>query len=169
MSETHVLNPDDSGWDLPEPFILPVTVAADDIDEFDHANNSVYLKWADRTAWAHWEADGYTRQDCRDLDRGMAILRTEADYLGHCRKGEEIACAVWIARSDGKLRAERWYQFRRLSDGETVFRAVTRLVCFQLSTGRPARMVEGFARHYGKPDESLSQAADALDARLKRG
>ena len=169
MSETHVLNPEDAGWDLPRPFILPVTVKTEDIDDFDHANNSVYLRWADQTAWAHWEADGYTHRNCRDLDRGMAILRTEADYLGHCRKDEAIACAVWIARSDGRLRAERWYQFRRVSDGETVFRAVTKLVCFQLSTGRPARMVDSFARHYGKPAEDLSQAADALDARLKRG
>ncbi|CAM9986493.1 unnamed protein product, partial [Chrysoparadoxa australica] len=160
---------EDDGWDLPRPFLLPVTVRAEDIDDFDHANNSVYLRWADQNAWAHWAADGFQPEDCRTEDRGMAILRTEADYLGHCRLGDDIACAVWIARSDGKLRAERWYQYRRISDGETVFRAVTRLVCFQLSTGRPARMSASFAKHYAKPDLDLSAAADALDARLKRG
>lgn len=168
MSEQGVLNPEDAGWDLPRPFILPVTVQAEDIDAFDHANNSVYLRWADQTAWAHWAADGFEPDDCRSEDRGMAILRTEADYLGHCRLGDEIACAVWIARSDGKLRSERWYQYRRVCDGETVFRAVTRLVCFQLSTGRPARMTTSFARHYAKPAADLSAAADTLDARLKR-
>jgi acyl-CoA thioester hydrolase len=168
VSEQSVLNPEDAGWDLPRPFILPVTVRAEDIDDFDHANNSVYLRWADQNAWAHWAADGFQPEDCRAEDRGMAIMRTEADYLGHCRLGDEIACAVWIARSDGKLRAERWYQYRRVSDGETVFRAVTRLVCFQLSTGRPARMSPSFARHYAKPAADLSAAADALDARLKR-
>ena len=169
MSAPDVLNPEDDGWDLPRPFILPVTVRAEDIDDFDHANNSVYLRWADQNAWAHWAADGFQPEDCRTEDRGMAILRTEADYLGHCRLGDDIACAVWIARSDGKLRAERWYQYRRISDGETVFRAVTRLVCFQLSTGRPARMSPSFARHYAKPAPDLSVAADALDALLKRG
>ena len=169
MSAPDVLNPEDDGWDLPRPFILPVTVRAEDIDDFDHANNSVYLRWADQNAWAHWAADGFQPEDCRTEDRGMAILRTEADYLGHCRLGDDIACAVWIARSDGKLRAERWYQYRRISDGETVFRAVTRLVCFQLSTGRPARMSPSFARHYAKPAADLSAAADALDALLKRG
>ena len=30
------------------------TVRAEDIDAFDHANNSVYLRWADQNAWAHW-------------------------------------------------------------------------------------------------------------------
>lgn len=151
------------GWDLPDPFLHTVTVQPDDIDEFDHANNTLYLQWADQTAWAHWEADGYTRQGCRDLDRGMAIVRTEADYLGHCRKGDQLACAVWIAKSDGKLRAERWYQFRRVSDGQTVFRAVTKLVCFQLSTGKPARLVEAFAAHYARPNEALSAAVTALE------
>lgn len=147
------------GWDLPSPFILRVTAEAADIDDFGHVNNAVYLRWADETGWAHWEADGYTRQQCRSLDRGMAILRTEADYLGHVREGELIDCAVWIAVSDGRLRAERWYQFRRVSDGETVFRAVTKLVSFQLSTGKPARMTGAFAEHYAKPAPELAAAA----------
>ncbi|MCH8490754.1 MAG: acyl-CoA thioesterase [Oceanicaulis sp.] len=155
-------------WDLPSPFIHRVTALADDIDIFGHANNAAYLRWADETAWTHWESDGLTRQDCLDVDRGMAILRTEADYLGHIRAGEALDCAVWIARSDGRLRAERWYQFRRADTGETVFRAVTKLVCFQLSTGRPARMTGPFAAHYALPSPELAAAADAFMTHLKR-
>lgn len=147
------------GWDLPRPFILRVIAKGADIDDFGHVNNAVYLRWADETGWAHWESDGHTRQGCRELDRGMAILRTEADYLGHVREGEAIECAVWIAVSDGRLRAERWYQFRRVSDGATVFRAKTRLVSFQLSTGKPARMTGAFADHYAKPAADLAEAA----------
>lgn len=157
-----------TGWDLPSPFIHRVTAQADDIDLFGHANNAVYLRWADETAWAHWEADGLTRQHCQEADRGMAIVRTEADYLGHIRAGEALECAVWIARSDGRLRAERWYQFHRADTGETVFRAVTKLVCFQLSTGRPARMTGPFAAHYAVPEPELAAAADAFMTHLTR-
>jgi len=157
-----------TGCDLPSPFIHRVTAQADDIDLFGHANNAVYLRWADETAWAHWEADGLTRLHCLDTDRSMAIVRTEADYLGHIREGEAIDCAVWIARSDGRLRAERWYQFRRAETGETVFRAVTKLVCFQLSTGRPARMTGPFAAHYAVPEPELAAAADAFMTHLTR-
>jgi acyl-CoA thioester hydrolase len=153
------LSPDDAGWDLPRPFLHEVIAAPGDIDDFGHVNNAVYLRWADETGWAHWEADGLTRQQCRDLDRGMAILRTEADYLGHVRDGERVICAVWIAVSDGRLRAERWYQFRKADSGETVFRAVTKLVSFQLSTGKPARMAGPFAAHYAKPAPDLAGAA----------
>ena len=156
--------PDDAGWDLPSPFVHTLTVQESDIDDFGHANNAAYLRWADETAWAHWEADGYTRADCHEADRGMAILRTEADYLGHGRAGEEIACAVWIVRSDGRLRAERWYQFRRVSTGETMFRARTKLVCFQLSTGKPARMDAAFADHYARPAPELAAAAETFAA-----
>ncbi|MCP2678502.1 acyl-CoA thioesterase [Maricaulaceae bacterium NA33B04] len=162
------LSQDDSGWDLPSPFLNEVVVEPEDIDDFGHVNNAVYLRWADETGWAHWEADGYTRQQCRDLDRGMAIMRTEADYTGHVRAGERIICAVWIAVSDGKLRAERWYQFRNADTGETVFRAITKLVCFQLSTGKPARMVDAFAAHYAKPVEALAEAANPHLTALKR-
>ncbi|KAA5801687.1 acyl-CoA thioesterase [Alkalicaulis satelles] len=158
----------ETGWDLPSPFIHRVAATSSDIDIFGHANNAVYLRWADETAWAHWESCGLTRQHCLDEDRGMAILRTEADYLGHIRGGEAIDCAVWIARSDGRLRAERWYQFRRADTGETVFRAVTKLVCFQLSTGRPARMTASFASHYARPPAALTATADALMTKLTR-
>jgi acyl-CoA thioester hydrolase len=153
------LDANDPDWDLPRPFLHTVAAHADDIDDFGHVNNAVYLRWADETGWAHWEADGYSRQQCRDLDRGMAIMRTEADYLGHVRSGETVVCAVWIAVSDGRLRAERWYQFRNAATRETVFRAVTKLVSFQLSTGRPARMTDAFAAHYAKPAPDLAEAA----------
>lgn len=140
--------PSANAWDLPDPYIYRAVARPSDIDAFGHVNNAVYLKWADEAAWSHWESAGHTRQDCRDLDRGMAIVRTHADYLGHVRENDELDCAVWIALSDGRLRAERWYQFRRASDQMTVFRARTQLVCFQLSTGKPARMSGAFKDHY---------------------
>ncbi|MGJ3233244.1 MAG: acyl-CoA thioesterase [Oceanicaulis sp.] len=162
------LRPESEGWDLPAPHVRTVTAGADDIDVFGHVNNAVYLRWADEAAWEHWEAAGYGTATCADLDQGMAIVRTEADYLGHVREGDRVACAVWIPVSDGRLRAERWYQFRREADGETVFRAVTKLVCFTLSTGKPSRMKAAFAEHYAKPDADLSKAAARFMTELKR-
>lgn len=157
--------PTDPGWDLPFPFVRNRHVDESEIDDFGHANNSAYLRWADETAWAHWEADGLTRQGCRDADRGMAVIRTLAEYSGHCRAGDRLSCAVWVALSDGRLRAERWYQFRNRDTGETVFRARTWLVSFQLSTGKPARMAPDFARHYHVPDPKLSDAVRAAHER----
>lgn len=157
---------DDPGWDLPHPFVRRHLVSADDIDDFGHANNAAYLRWADESGWAHWASDGLNAQDCRDADRGMAIIKTHAEYSGHARAGDQLVCAVWIARSDGRLRAERWHQFRRADDGRTVFRARTWLVSFALSTGRPARMTADFARHYAVPAPALTAAAMAAGEKL---
>lgn len=162
------LTPDSAGWDMPAPHVRTVTASASEIDIFGHVNNAVYLRWADEAAWEHWEQAGFGHDTCRDLDQGMAIVRTEADYLGHVREGDQIACAVWIPVSDGRLRAERWYQFRRVSDGATVFRAVTKLVCFTLSSGKPTRMKAAFAEHYAKPDPALADAAARFMTELKR-
>ncbi|MGP1275784.1 MAG: hypothetical protein ACQRW7_10225, partial [Caulobacterales bacterium] len=83
----------------------------------------------------------------------------------HCRAGDVLTCAVWIALSDGRLRSERWYQFRNRDSGETVFRARTWLVSFQLSTGKPARMAPDFARHYARPGDTLSDAVRSAHTR----
>jgi acyl-CoA thioester hydrolase len=138
----------DTDWDLPDPYIHRITVEKSDIDAFGHANNARYLEWADAAAWTHWWSKGFTMEACQEEDRGIAIIRTEADYLGHVRAGDDLDCAVWITQSDQRLRAERRYQFKRAHDGVTVFRALTKVVCFQLSTGRPARMTEIFKQHY---------------------
>ena len=136
------------GWDLPDPYIHPITATTEDEDAFGHVNNARYLVWADEAAWTHWSTRGFTQEECVAADRGIAIIRTEADYLGQVKAGDELQCAVWITQSDQRLRAERRYQFKRVSDGATVFRALTKVVCFQLSTGRPARMTDIFKQHY---------------------
>jgi acyl-CoA thioester hydrolase len=136
------------GWDLPDPYIHRITASKDDMDAFGHVNNARYLEWADDAAWTHWWSRGISRDACIEADRGIAIIRTEADYLGHVAAGDQLDCAVWITQSDQRLRAERRYQFIRASDGKTVFRALTKVVCFQLSTGRPARMTDIFKSHY---------------------
>tara|TARA_R110000868_G_scaffold545_3_gene4034 strand:- start:5507 stop:5980 length:474 start_codon:yes stop_codon:yes gene_type:complete len=138
----------DFQWDLPDPYVHRIKVVPADIDDFGHANNARYLEWADAAAWTHWASKGFSREACESDDRGIAIIRTEADYLGHVRLGDALDCAVWISKSDGRLRAERRYQFIRPADGVTVFRALTKVVCFQLSTGKPARMTEIFRSHY---------------------
>jgi len=37
-------------------FDIPITVSATDIDDNDHVNNVVYLRWIFDVALAHWNA-----------------------------------------------------------------------------------------------------------------
>jgi len=50
--------------------------------------------------------------------------------------------------ADARLRVERRFQIKRVSDDKTLARARTDYVCINLDTHRAARMPELFARAY---------------------
>jgi len=70
------------------------------------------------------------------------------DYLQAARRGDLIEAATWIVSADGRLRAERRFQIRRVPDGATLARARVDYVCINLDSGRATRMPESFARAY---------------------
>ncbi len=143
MTDLHELD-----WDYPEPFVIERTVAADDIDGFGHTNNTVYIQWLDQCAWAHTDAVGLSAEKCVQLNRGMAAIRHEIDYLISARLNEELVIGDWVTFNDGRLRAQRQFQIIRVSDNRTLLRAKTDYVCTDLKRGRPARMPEEFITGY---------------------
>jgi acyl-CoA thioester hydrolase len=134
-------------FDHPTPHVIELAVRAEDIDEYGHVNNAVYLSWCDRVAWSHSGALGAPIKQCLALRRGMAASRIEIDYLRAAVMGDEVQAATWIVSVD-RLRAERRFQFVRTGDGVTLARARIDYVCINLDSGRAARMPELFARAY---------------------
>ena len=61
--------------------MIDLRVLAEDIDELGHANNAVYVSWLERCAWRHSQRLGLDLAEYRRLDRAMAVLRHEIDYL----------------------------------------------------------------------------------------
>jgi acyl-CoA thioester hydrolase len=136
-------------WDFPSPHVVTLEVLPDDIDAYDHVNNSVYLEWLDRAAWSHSAILGISLDQCvRTLRRGMAAHRTEIDYLRAALLGDRVLVGTWIVDTDNKLRVQRRFQVRRASDGATLARARTDYVCINLDSGRAARMPDVFQRTY---------------------
>lgn len=136
-------------WDLPTPFVIDLQVAADDIDGLGHANNAVYVSWLERCAWRHSQSLGLDLVEYRRLDRAMAVVRHEVDYLASAYEGDELQVATWIVESDQKLRMKRHFQLIRPADGVTLLRASTTFVCIELSSGKPKRMPAEFLEGYG--------------------
>ncbi len=136
-------------WDLPTPFVIDLQVLADDIDGLGHANNAVYVSWLERCAWRHSQSLGLDLSEYRRLDRAMAVVRHEVDYLASAYEGDELQVATWIIESDQKLRMSRHFQLIRPADGVTLLRAKTTFVCIELSTGKPKRMPPEFLEGYG--------------------
>ncbi len=135
-------------FDHPAAHVLELTVRPEDIDAYEHVNNAVYLIWLDRAAWSHSAALGVPLEQCLGLRRGMAAQRLEIEYLRAALRGDRVQVGTWIVSTDGRLRAERRFQVRRMSDGETLARARIDYVCINLDSGRAARMPELFARAY---------------------
>jgi acyl-CoA thioester hydrolase len=135
-------------WDLPSPHVTTLTVAAGDIDAYEHVNNAVYVTWLDRAAWDHSAALGLPSARCLELDRGMAVLRTVVTYLRPALLGDTVEVATWLLPADRKLRARRRFQVRRVADGATLVRAEIDYVCIELSSGRPARAPPEFRDRY---------------------
>lgn len=142
-------------WDRPNPFIHRVKAKPEQIDLFGHVNNAVYNTWLDESAWAHWNSFDFDPKMLSEAKRGMAVIRAETDYLQAAYIGDELDVAVWITASDGRLRAERHYQIRRVDNGVTIFRAFWKLICINLDNGRPARMSKELAKHYRVVENKL--------------
>ncbi|MBA5638593.1 acyl-CoA thioesterase [Duganella sp. LX20W] len=136
-------------WDRPHPFILPVSPQAADIDGLDHTNNAVYVRWCEAAGWAHSNALGLTLADYKRLDRGMAIRRSEFDYIFATNAGEQLLLGTWLLAGENPLSMKRCFQLIRQSDGNTVLRASWHLVCIELSSGRPKRVPPEFSAVYG--------------------
>ncbi|KAF1067539.1 MAG: hypothetical protein GAK45_01629 [Pseudomonas citronellolis] len=137
-------------WDRPNPFVIDISVAPDDIDGLGHANNAVYVSWLERCAWRHSQSLGLDLAEYRRLDRAMAVVRHEIDYLASAYEGDALQIGTWIVQSDQKLKMDRCFQLVRPDDGLTLLRARTTFVCIELSSGKPRRMPAEFIDGYGQ-------------------
>ena len=136
-------------WDLATPFIIDLRVGSEDIDGLGHANNAVYVTWLERCAWRHSQRLGLDLAEYRRLDRAMAVVRHEIDYLAAGYEDDELQLATWIVDWDQRLRMTRRFQLKRLRDGVTLLRAQTTFACIELSSGKPKRMPAQFIEGYG--------------------
>lgn len=138
-----------SGWDLPNPHVLAMSVPASAIDVMGHANNVEYLRWLEHTAWDHTRALALGWEKYQQLNRGMVARHTELEYLAPAFENDELEIGTWIVENDNRISMVRRYQVRRPADGMTLLRGRTRWVCVAIDSGKPRRMppefIEGYA------------------------
>ena len=136
-------------WDYPDPFLRRTLVSAGDIDELEHTNNTVYVRWCEEAAWAHSAALGLGIEDYRRLDRAMAVVDARYRYLQASYRGDEIQTATWITHWDRRLTMTRHFQVRRVADAVTLLRGEVRFACIEISSGKPRRLPGEFSAIYG--------------------
>jgi acyl-CoA thioester hydrolase len=81
------------------PFAITVTAAAADIDELGHVNNTVYLRWVQDVATAHWRSVALAGH----IDRYIwVVTRHEIDYLRATLAGEVLTLTTWVGTPRGR-------------------------------------------------------------------
>lgn len=147
-------------WDLPAPFIHARVAHHAEIDGYGHVNNAIYVAWLDDCAWAHSISRGISPELCRQLGRGMAVWRTQVNYLRAALEGDDIEVGTWPVHNDNRLRITRRFQVRRAADGETLLRALIHYVCIDLRTGKATRMPVEFTQYSVLPEVAAAVAVE---------
>src|SRR5947208_13607889 len=90
------------------PFEMIVPVLPGDIDEQNHVNNTVYLRWVQDVATAHWRA-----VDSPDAQENIAwvVLRHEIDHKAPAIVGDEAVLRTWVGKAT-RLTFERFTVIR---------------------------------------------------------
>jgi acyl-CoA thioester hydrolase len=117
-------------------FEMVVPVVAADIDQQNHVNNTVYVRWVQDVATAHWRAiAGAKAQEII----GWVVLRHEIDYKAAATLGDEIVLRTWVGKAT-RLTFERFTEIRRRSDRRLLSQARTLWCPINARTGRPMRV-----------------------------
>ena len=115
---------------------LVVPVLPSDIDEQNHVNNTVYLRWVQDIAVAHWRA--IASADAQDRV-SWVVLRHEIDYRISGALGDEVELTTWVGKAT-RVTFERFTEMRRKSDGQLLSKARTLWCPIDPRTGRPPRV-----------------------------
>jgi acyl-CoA thioester hydrolase len=117
-------------------FEMTVPVLPGDIDEQNHVNNTVYLRWVQDIATAHWRT--IASQEAQEAI-GWVVLRHEIDYRTPATPGDEIVLRTWVGKAT-RLTFERFTEIRRKSDRQLLSTARTLWCPISTQTGSPVRV-----------------------------
>jgi acyl-CoA thioester hydrolase len=117
-------------------FEMIITVLPGDIDEQNHVNNTVYLRWVQDVATAHWRAVANLKAQ---ETIGWVVLRHEIDYKAPATVGDEVVLRTWVGKAT-RLTFERFTEILRDRDGRLLSEARTLWCPIDAQTGRPVRV-----------------------------
>ena len=115
---------------------MPVVVQPVEIDQQNHVNNTVYLRWVQDVATAHWKSLASAEAQSAI---GWVVLRHEIDYKTAACLGDEVILRTWVGEAS-RLKFERFTEIRRKIDNQLLAQARTLWAPLDVGTGKPARV-----------------------------
>jgi len=123
---------------------MTVPVLPADIDEQNHVNNTVYLRWIQDVATAHWKSLAGAEAQAAI---GWVVLRHEIDYRSPASLGNEILLRTWVGKAS-RLKFERFTEIHRRIDKQLLAQARTLWVPVDVRTGKPTRVSAELRRQF---------------------
>jgi acyl-CoA thioester hydrolase len=125
---------------------MTVSVSPADIDEQNHVNNAVYLRWIQDVATAHWKSLANAEAQAA---LGWVVLRHEIDYRSPASLGDEILLRTWVGKAS-RLKFERFTEILRkidppqdglaVANNRLLAQGRTLWVPIDVRTGKPTRV-----------------------------
>nr|WP_205860274.1 thioesterase family protein [Polaribacter sp. 20A6] len=117
-------------------FTLTITVSSEDIDNLDHVNNLVYVKWMDKIATTHWS---HLTKEYPLPQYVWVVMRHEIDYLKQASLGDVITVKTWVGETRG-ITSVRFMEFYK--EKVLLVKAKTIWAMLDSKTFKPARIRE---------------------------
>ena len=116
------------------------TATPEDIDELDHVNNAVWVRWVQELSVGHWAAVAPPEHQAAHV---WVVTRHEIDYRGNVRDRESVAGETWVGTPKG-ARFDRHFRFVD-ADGQVKVEGVSVWALLDRATGRLLRIRPEFA------------------------
>jgi len=130
-----------------ERYEQTIAVLPHDIDQFDHVNNVVYMRWVQDVSTAHWNAAATSSQK---ETIGWVVVRHEIDYLSSARLGDEIVARTWVGTAEKNI-FERHTELLRSGDMKILARARSLWCPISLQSRRPMRVGPDIYERFSVP------------------
>ncbi|MGA9407226.1 MAG: acyl-CoA thioesterase [Bacteroidota bacterium] len=131
-----------------------IPVLPQDIDQFDHVNNVVYVRWVQDVSTAHWNAAATPAQKAAI---GWVVVRHEIDYVNSARLGDEIIARTWVGTAEKNI-FERHTEMVRSRDLKVVARARSLWCPIDLHSRRLIRVGSDIYERFSVPNKESTSS-----------
>ncbi len=112
------------------------TVSIEDIDEYNHVNNVVYVQWMQNISDAHWKE---LSKNALHIDYVWFVIRHEIDYKNQAVLNDEVTIKTWVGKTAG-IKSVRHFEMYR---GETLLvKSQTTFCLLDATTKKPKRITK---------------------------
>ena len=111
-------------------------VQKNEIDEYNHVNNVVYVQWIQNIANEHWKE---LIKEVNSIDYVWFVVRHEIDYKAQARLNDTVTIKTWVGKTEG-VKSVRHVEINRGS--QVIVKSQTTYCLVDTKTGRPKRITE---------------------------